>query len=76
LLRDRASRTGLPEIESTYGNREHAWHRRDATVAGSWATPSRNAQGDHPAFSVGRTQQIVYVLHELTCAGKLRAPIS
>src|ERR1019366_3533425 len=29
-----------------------------------------------PAFSVGRTQQIVYVLHELTCAGKLpRVPI-
>ena len=29
-----------------------------------------------PAFSVGRTQQIVYVLHELTCAGKLpRIPI-
>ena len=26
-----------------------------------------------PAFSVGRTQQIVYVLHELTCAGKLPA---
>jgi metallo-beta-lactamase family protein len=29
-----------------------------------------------PAFSVGRTQQIVYVLHELVCAGKLpRVPI-
>ncbi len=29
-----------------------------------------------PAFSVGRTQQIVYVLHELICAGKLpRIPI-
>ena len=29
-----------------------------------------------PAFSVGRTQQIVYVLHELACAGKLpRVPI-
>ena len=28
-----------------------------------------------PAFSVGRTQQIVYVLHQLVCAGKIpRAP--
>ena len=29
-----------------------------------------------PAFSVGRTQQIVYVLHELTAAGRLaKVPI-
>jgi metallo-beta-lactamase family protein len=66
------------QIESTYGNREHAVRiDADATVGRLVGeTLARRGKVIIPAFSVGRTQQIVYVLHELTCAGKLpRAPI-
>ena len=39
-------------------------------------TLKQNGKVIIPAFSVGRTQQIVYVLHELICAGKLpRVPM-
>ncbi|HXR05031.1 MAG TPA: MBL fold metallo-hydrolase, partial [Verrucomicrobiae bacterium] len=66
------------QIESTYGNREHADRTdADATV-GRFVGETLAQRGKViiPAFSVGRTQQIVYVLHELTCAGKLpRVPI-
>jgi metallo-beta-lactamase family protein len=65
-------------IESTYANREHA-ARTDADVTvGQFVSETIAQRGKViiPAFSVGRTQQIVYVLHELTCAGKLpRIPI-
>ena len=66
------------QIESTYGGREHAVRTdADATVC-RLVGDALNQKGKViiPAFSVGRTQQIVYVLHELTCAGKVpRAPI-
>ena len=66
------------QIESTYGDREHA-ARTDADAAVGRLVGETLAQSGKviiPAFSVGRTQQIVYVLHELTCAGKLpRVPI-
>jgi len=66
------------QIESTYGNREHT-DRTDADAAVGRLVGEALAQRGKvviPAFSVGRTQQIVYVLHELTCAGKLpRVPI-
>jgi len=66
------------QIESTYGNREHA-QRIDADAVVAKLVGETLAQRGKviiPAFSVGRTQQIVYVLHELTCAGKLpRVPI-
>jgi len=66
------------QIESTYGNREHAV-RVDADAAVAKLVSETIAQSGKviiPAFSVGRTQQIVYVLHELICAGKLpRLPI-
>ncbi len=66
------------QIESTYGNREHA-QRIDADAVVAKLVGEIIAQRGKviiPAFSVGRTQQIVYVLHELTCAGKLpRVPI-
>jgi metallo-beta-lactamase family protein len=66
------------QIESTYGNREHA-DRTDADATVGRLVGETLAQRGKviiPAFSVGRTQQIVYVLHELTCAGKLpRVPI-
>lgn len=66
------------QIESTYGNREHAPRMdADAMVAGLVSqTIAQRGKIIIPAFSVGRTQQIVYVLHELICAGKLpRLPI-
>lgn len=66
------------QIESTYGNRDHAVRTdADATVGRLvGATLAQRGKVIIPAFSVGRTQQIVYVLHELTCAGKLpRVPI-
>jgi len=66
------------QIESTYGNREHAVRiDADALVAKHVGdTIAQRGKVIIPAFSVGRTQQIVYVLHELMCAGKLpRLPV-
>lgn len=66
------------QIESTYGNRDHAQRiDSDAIVAKLVGeTIAQRGKIIIPAFSVGRTQQIVYVLHELVCAGKLpRIPI-
>jgi|SRR5665213_1357285 len=66
------------QIESTYGGREHAIRTdADATVGRLVSeTFKQNGKVIIPAFSVGRTQQIVYVLHELICAGKLpRVPM-
>jgi metallo-beta-lactamase family protein len=66
------------QIESTYAARIHE-QRPDADelvcqLVG--ATIKQKGKVIIPAFSVGRTQQIVYVLHELICAGKLpRIPI-
>jgi metallo-beta-lactamase family protein len=66
------------QIESTYAARVHE-QRPDADELVGKAvaeTLKQNGKVIIPAFAVGRTQQIVYVLHELTCAGKLpRAPI-
>jgi metallo-beta-lactamase family protein len=61
------------QIESTYGAREHT------AKAGSIkemalmvrATLEQNGKVIIPAFSVGRTQEIVYVLHQLTLDGQL-----
>ena len=66
------------QIESTYGNREHAVRTDADALVGKLVggTLAQRGKVIIPAFSVGRTQQIVYVLHELTCAGKLpRVPI-
>ncbi len=67
------------QIESTYGGREHAVRTdADAPVGRLVLRNPCNQSGKViiPAFSVGRTQQIVYVLHQLTLAGKLpRVPI-
>ena len=66
------------QIESTYANREHAVRIDADAIVGRLVGETLAQRGKViiPAFSVGRTQQIVYVLHELTCAGKLpRVPI-
>ncbi len=80
LLRDPGLTEGVDylQIESTYANREHAIRDdAEATVAKFVGeTIAQRGKIIIPAFSVGRTQQIVYVLHELICAGKLpRVPI-
>ncbi len=65
-------------LESTYGNRDHE------SVAGARETLGRvvretAARGGRlliPAFAVGRTQELVYSLHELLLAEKIpRIPI-
>jgi len=66
------------QIESTYGGREHAVRTdADATVC-RLVGDALNQKGKViiPSFSVGRTQQIVYVLHQITLSGCLpRVPI-
>ncbi len=66
------------QIESTYAARLHAQRPDAEELVGKLVGETIKQRGKViiPAFSVGRTQQIVYVLHELTCAGKLpRVPI-
>jgi metallo-beta-lactamase family protein len=66
------------QIESTYGGREHTIRTDADETVGRLvsATLAQNGQVIIPAFSVGRTQQIVYVLNQLTLEGKLpRCPI-
>lgn len=66
------------QVESTYGDCEHS-PRTDADEAVCrfiCDTVAKKGKVIIPAFSVGRTQQIVYVLHELALAGRLpRVPI-
>jgi len=66
------------QIESTYGDRLHS-PRPDARRQVSKLVRETLQRGGRviiPAFAVGRTQQIVYTLHELTEAGELpRVPI-
>ncbi|MSU58493.1 MAG: MBL fold metallo-hydrolase [Pedosphaera sp.] len=61
------------QIESTYGNREHTIkaNAEEEACALVNETLKRGGKVIVPAFSVGRTQQIVYVLHQLTLAGRL-----
>ncbi len=63
------------QVESTYGGREHASKEHaDARVAQLVReTLDRKGKVIIPSFSVGRTQQIVYTLHQLTLAGQLPA---
>ena len=66
------------QVESTYGGRDHApkAHANDEVGSLVRETLERHGKVIIPAFSVGRTQQIVYTLHQLSLAGKLpRAPI-
>jgi metallo-beta-lactamase family protein len=66
------------QVESTYGAREHA-PKVDANKQVAQLvreTLQRKGKVIIPSFSVGRTQQIVYTLHQLTLAGELpRIPI-
>jgi len=61
------------QIESTYGDREHSAKPSAKEEIGRLVrdTIDKTGQVIIPAFSVGRTQQIVYTLHQLACEGKL-----
>ena len=66
------------QIESTYGGREHSPRTAadEAVCQYVCDTVKQNGKVIIPAFSVGRTQQIVYTLHELALTGRLpRVPI-
>ena len=61
------------QIESTYGNREHhdaanSLEDLERLVGGAL---KRGGKVIIPAFSVGRTQQLVYEFHKLVDAGRL-----
>ena len=80
ILRDPVATENVDylQIESTYGAREHAVRTDADQTVGRLVLETLKQSGKViiPAFSVGRTQQIVYVLNQLTLAGKLpRVPI-
>ena len=80
ILRDpeRVENVDYLQIESTYGDRVHSARveAREEIARLVRATVERKGKIIIPAFSVGRTQQIVYTLNELTEAGQVpRVPI-
>jgi len=80
ILRDPAPVTNVDylQIESTYGGREHTAKDNANELVAKLVTETLAQRGRViiPAFSVGRTQQIVYTLHQLTLAGQLpKVPI-
>jgi metallo-beta-lactamase family protein len=80
ILRDPVATENVDylQVESTYGGREHAVRTDADQTVGRLAAETLKQSGKViiPAFSVGRTQQIVYVLNQLTLVGQLpRVPI-
>jgi metallo-beta-lactamase family protein len=80
ILRDPQPVDGVDflHIESTYGGRDHisAPGAKDQVLQLVKGTFEQGGKVIIPAFSVGRTQQIVYTLNQLTEAGQLPvAPI-
>ena len=80
ILRDPAPVESVDflQIESTYGDREHSARQNANEEVGRLVreTIDKNGQVIIPAFSVGRTQQIVYTLHQLSADGRLpKVPI-
>ncbi len=61
------------QIESTYGARDHAMKTDSIAEFAKLINETHARRGKIiiPAFSVGRTQSVVYVLHKLTLAGKI-----
>jgi metallo-beta-lactamase family protein len=80
ILRDPepVDRVDYLQIESTYGGREHAPKANANAEVGRLVREALEHNGKViiPSFSVGRTQQIVYTLHQLTLAGQMpKVPI-
>lgn len=64
-------------IESTYGDREHepTEAAKDKLKRIVNATYKRNGKLIVPAFAVGRTQELVYTLHQLVEAGDISSKL-
>lgn len=80
ILRDPQPVEGVDilQIEATYGARDHTAKPASRGDLERWVreTLAQNGKVIIPSFSVGRTQQIVYELHQMTLAGRLpRVPI-
>jgi metallo-beta-lactamase family protein len=77
ILRDPEipGRADYAVMESTYGDKTHAdvHSMNDSLERVVKETILRNGKILIPAFSVGRTQEVVYTLNQLTRAGKLPA---
>ncbi|MEM1294773.1 MAG: MBL fold metallo-hydrolase [Verrucomicrobiota bacterium] len=60
-------------MESTYGNREHEQDTESAEEIGKIIQKAVESRGKViiPAFAVERTQQLIYVLHQLVEEGKM-----
>ena len=75
IIRDPAPPVGADVVllESTYGNREHppVAGARDMLARIISETASRGGRVLVPAFSVGRTQELVYDLHILAREGRI-----
>lgn len=75
ILRDPATVEDVDvlQIESTYGDREHHTREGADEEIGKLVrdTVRQNGKVIIPAFSVGRTQLVVYTLHQLAEAGQL-----
>jgi metallo-beta-lactamase family protein len=80
ILRDPEPVDGVDylQVESTYGAREHSPKANANEEVGRLVRETIENRGKViiPSFSVGRTQQIVYTLHQLTLDGQLpRVPM-
>jgi metallo-beta-lactamase family protein len=77
ILRDPAPVADVDflQIESTYGAREHTAKPEAVQHLVTLVTETLTKKGKViiPSFSVGRTQQIVYELHQFILAGKIPA---
>ena len=75
ILRDpeKIAHVDFLQIESTYGDRTHEDRPLATADVGRLVRETLALSGKViiPAFSVGRTQQIVYTLHQLTLAGQM-----
>lgn len=75
IIRDPVPPTGADAVimESTYGNRDHESvdGAREHLARIVRETAARGGRVLIPSFAVGRTQELVYDLHELTHAGKV-----
>ena len=80
ILRDPApiARADHIVIESTYGNREHAPHDEaiEALVAAVGEVAADRGVMLIPAFAIGRTQELIWVLDDLVREGRIpRVPL-
>jgi metallo-beta-lactamase family protein len=80
ILRDPQPVEGVDvlQIEATYGGREHTAKPRATDEIERLVREALDRKGKViiPSFSVGRTQQIVWALHQMTLAGRMpRVPI-